>query len=560
MNIMNDFLVSLGSITSAAKNYIQTFKKPITSLDPDDTASENNIGVWASYLDEQLQRRASDQVKYADYNLMDNEIPELSIALDVTTDYIVYPGSNNKTQFIQIYSDNPDVDKKLQEIIQRLNFTTEFYSMLRPALKYGDNVEEILLNQSATKLFGFKYVPIESISVNMKNGILLNDPMIIQYNSSNQEHAKLTAEECFHLCIKKDRVRWSESGKGISMLEKSRLIYRQLRLMEEGMIIRRLSRANQSYGIVVDVGDYQGEDALNYMDQYKKRITRRKYINPTTGKLSWKFNPLSVLEDILIPTRQGSSSTVIPLNRDSGSETIDDIQYVQNKLIYSTNVPKILIGKEEDINSKSTSDLQFSSFLRSIRKTQLLIEPEIIRLFTNALRIEGVKAVDYGIKIKFPVLGTIDAERELQVWKLKAEVATMLGRDAELFHDKWIYENIFGMDEASTTAIMDEIARLDAEAAAEADVQIDDNDYADLSQDDYEKEMDKKEIAFTKTSKNKKTTKERIEKALNSNNIKTKMAVIKQKLPDIFTKLMSDPDYKNRIEAVINLEYAKQGK
>ena len=125
------------------------------------------------------------------------------------------------------------------------------------------------------------------------------------------------------------------------MLEKSRLLYRQVKLMEEGVMISRLSRANQNYAIIVDVGDLQGEDALSFLDQYRKRVTRRKYVDSRTGKWAWNYNPLSVIEDIMVPTRAGSGGNVVALNNNMPLEkTLKILCTSQDKLIYSTGTLK----------------------------------------------------------------------------------------------------------------------------------------------------------------------------------------------------------------------------
>ena len=225
------------------------------------------------------------------------------------------------------------------------------------------------------------------------------------------------------------------------MLEKPDCFIEQVKLMEEGVMISRLSRANQNYAIIVDVGDLQGEDALSFLDQYRKRVTRRKYVDSRTGKWAWNYNPLSVIEDIMVPTRAGSGGNVVALNNNSATgKNIEDIMYFQDKLIYSTGTPKILIGKEVDTNSKSTSDNQMIVFLRRIRRIQSSITPAIKELYKNMLAIEGVYVTLDELNVQWPSSMTIDEERNMIIEKLKAEIAKILRVDIGCVDDFFIYQ------------------------------------------------------------------------------------------------------------------------
>ena len=432
-----------------------------TYVDPDNIPNNLNSQFWHDLIEDQLQRNAEDKIKYEDFDIMDAEIPEISVALDVMTDFVVYPDNVNKNIIFEVRSatDDKKVNAKIKEITERTRFPYEFHSMAREMCKYGDNVEEILFNKSRNLVMGFKNVPIESIIINMKNGIKQDSEMIKQMGSDAKPIATLDSNEAFHLSLGTDRRRKFIFGKGVSKIEKSRLIYRQLRLMEEGVMIKRLSTANQSFAITVDTGDLMGEEVFAYLDKYQKRISRRKYIDNTTGRLSYKINPLSALEDILIPTRQGSGGgNITALNNNDVGKNIEDLEYFQNKLIYSTEVPKLLLGKDEDVNSKSSSDIQYISFLRCIRRIQTLSEPEIIRFYQNALACEGIK--DAKLKMIWPIFGTIDEERKWRIEQLKYDCMKVLSQDLTLVDDWYCYKVFLGMTdeeiETLTTRMDDE--------------------------------------------------------------------------------------------------------
>lgn len=510
--ILNFF--GIETITEGNKRIEMAKAKTFVNSDYENIG-DSEYNQWYNYLQQFLQRQMKDKAKYDEYDLMDNETPEISTALDILTDFVIYASNTHGNKSFQIKSKNKIIEKHIENLLDRVDFFNHFPSMLRSAFKYGDNWEELIPNNANNKIVSLRNIPVRSVIPNIKNGVIQSTPMIKQVNVGGKEIARLNSNEVFRLSIFTDRLRLVEYGKGTSVIEKCRLLYRQVRLMEEGLMITRLSRANQNYAMIVDVGELQGDDALNYLDKYKKRMMRRKYVNKDTGKWSWEYNPLSVIEDIMIPTRQGSGGNIVPLN-DSGNigKNIEDIQYFENKMIYSTGVPKLLIGKEEDINSKSTSDVQMSSFYRTIRRYQTAIEPMIIEFIVNALTKERIKVNKNDIKIEWGLIDSVDEKRKWEIEKLKLEVASMLSQDLGVVDDLYIYTKIMGMSEEEALTL---IARLDAEEEqmsteiddmlAQADDKTMEDD--DGTFDDIDQTADKKKRAKVKQLKQNKKDKEK---------------------------------------------------
>lgn len=429
--------------------------------DDEDAFGDTLIGdYWSGRIKDTLKVDDTDINRYVEVELMDLEVPELATALDVNADYIVYPNENNKNKTVNITSTNIKAQNKIDEIESRISVQQQLFPMIRSMLKYGDNAEEIVTNVDRNIVLGFRNIPIKTLVPVMVDGFPNHDPRIVQ-QIGGKRVAEFKSEEVFHLSLNTDRGRYCRYGKGVSMLEKSRLLYRQVKLMEEGVMVSRLSRANQNYAIIVDVGDLQGEDALAFLDQYRKRVTRRKYVDSRTGKWAWNYNPLSVIEDIMVPTRAGSGGNVVALNNNSNTgKNIEDIMYFQDKLIYSTGTPKILIGKEVDTNSKSTSESQMIVFLRRIRRIQFSITPALKELYKNMLAIEGVYVTLDELHVQWPSSMTVDEERKMLIEKLKAEVAKILRVDIGCVDDLFIFTKILGMSEIEAEHLK---ARVDAQ-------------------------------------------------------------------------------------------------
>lgn len=445
---------------------------------------------WENYIETKLDRNASDKRKYLDYDLMDEEVPEMSAALDANADFVVYPSDTSKTEIFKVAHPRSSVQKKIDDITNRTNMQQEAFTMVRNTLKYGDNFEELIVNKDRNRVLGFRHISVKTMVPNVENGNL-KSPAYLQVNDVGKTIAELTEDEVFHLCLALDRNKYVKYRKGTSMLQFARLSYRQLRLMEEGLMITRLSRANQHYAIVVDVGNYEGDEALDYVDKYKKKIFRRKYIDQRTGQWSWEYNPLSVIEDIVVPTRQGSGANVIPLNNaNMAGKNIEDINYFQNKMIFATNTPKVIIGKETDLNSKSTAETQMTGFLRKIRRFQSILEPQIKQFYISALALEGVIVKPEDLKMTWPISNFIDEERRWRIEKLKLDCGSMWA-ELGLADDLFIYTVILGMTEEEALALQKRLDDIEAKHQDEIDdLLINADDESDKSPDDFENGTD----------------------------------------------------------------------
>jgi len=472
--VMNYFgFVDSGAIEKIVSEKMAAVDKPRpTNVDMDDemVSSQPADEYWSKKIKNIIYLDDTDKTRYKELNDMDNEVPEISAALDVNADYVIYPNDHDNSKAVKVISTNTKAQNKIEEIESRVSIQEQLFPQIRAMLKYGDNAEELVLDLAGKKFLGFRNIPIKTIAPIMIDGFPSKEPRLSQI-IAGAVHAEFNDNEIFHLCLNTDRERFCKYGKGVSMVEKSRLLYRQLRLMEEGMMITRLSRANQNYAMIVDVGELQGDEALAFLDSYKKRIMRRKYINPQTGQWSWEYNPLSVIEDIMVPTRAGSGGNVIPLNNNANTgKDIEDIMYCEDKLIYSTGTPKLLIGKEVDVNSKSTSDNQMGNFLRRIRRIQTIITPAIKGLYQNILAVEGVPVSLDELDVVWPLSLTIDEERKMTIEKIKCEIAKMLMVDMDVIDDIFIYNRVLGMtqDEASEMQRRMKIAREERQEKADA--------------------------------------------------------------------------------------------
>jgi hypothetical protein len=182
----------------------------------------------------------------------------------------------------------------------------------------------------------------------------------------------------------------------LSYLHKALKPVNQLRMMEDSLVIYRISRAPERRIFYIDVGNLPKGKAEEYlrgiMNQYRNKLV----YDAKTGDIKDDRKHMSMLEDFFLPRREGGRGTEIttlPGGENLGQ--IDDIIYFQKKLYKSLNVPVNRLEQEAQYSLGRTSEItrdevKFKKFIDRLRnrfsdlfiqllKTQLLLKGIITR-------------------------------------------------------------------------------------------------------------------------------------------------------------------------------------
>ena len=181
--------------------------------------------------------------------------------------------------------------------------------------------------------------------------------------------------------IAKDAITYCTSGlvdrnKGstLSYLHKAIKSLNQLRMIEDSLVIYRLSRAPERRIFYIDVGNLPKVKAEQYLRDVMMRYRNKLVYDSATGEMRDDKKHMAMLEDFWLPRREGGRGTEIstlPGGQNLGE--ITDIKYFQDKLYRSLNVPLSRIGGDGGFNLGRSSEilrdeLKFTKFVGRLRK------------------------------------------------------------------------------------------------------------------------------------------------------------------------------------------------
>jgi len=181
--------------------------------------------------------------------------------------------------------------------------------------------------------------------------------------------------------IAKDSITYCTSGlvdrnknRVLSYLHKAIKALNQLRMIEDSLVIYRLSRAPERRIFYIDVGNLPKVKAEQYLKEVMSRYRNKLVYNAQTGEVRDDRKFMSMMEDFWLPRREGGRGTEIttlPGGQNLGELT--DIEYFQKKLYRALGIPESRIAAEGGFNLGRSSEilrdeLKFAKFVGRLRK------------------------------------------------------------------------------------------------------------------------------------------------------------------------------------------------
>ena len=259
------------------------------------------------------------------------------------------------------------------------------------------------------------------------------------------------------------------SGRVLSYLHKAIKPVNQLRMIEDALVIYRISRAPERRIFYIDVGNLPKIKAEQYLKDVMNRYRNKLVYDATTGEIRDDRSHMSMLEDFWLPRREGGRGTEITtLPGGSNLGEIDDIIYFQRKLYRSLNVPISRLEAESGFSlGRSTEitrdELKFTKFVQRIRK-------KFTPLFTDVLKtqllLKGIIAPDdwqeiqEHIQYDFLQDGHFAELKDAELLRERVEMLDAVQSYVGTFFSKeYVLKKVLRMNDAEIDQMQDQIKK-----------------------------------------------------------------------------------------------------
>jgi len=319
--------------------------------------------------------------------------PECDAAIeDIINEAIVSDSSSAPVDLITDDLDQPDNIKKLireefESIVELLQFNHYGHEIFRRWYVDGRLFYHLIVDEKSPKKGILEVRPIDPTKIRKVKEIEKEkDP------ATGAEVVKKVDEYYLYqdtalvksnqgVKISKDAIQYTTSGlldpsrtKVLSYLQKAIKPVNQLRMMEDSLVIYRLSRAPERRIFYIDVGNLPKGKAEEYLKNIMNSYRNKLVYDANTGEVKDDRKHMSMLEDFWLPRREGGRGTEIttlPGGENLGQ--IDDIIYFQKKLYKSLNVPVNRLDQESQFSlGRSTEisrdEVKFQKFVNRLRK------------------------------------------------------------------------------------------------------------------------------------------------------------------------------------------------
>ena len=268
-------------------------------------------------------------------------------------------------------------------------------------------------------------------------------------------------------------------GTVLSYLNKAIKPVNQLRMIEDSVVIYRISRAPERRIFYIDVGNLPKIKAEQYLKDVMNRYRNKLVYDASTGEIRDDRNHMSMLEDFWLPRREGGRGTEITtLPGGANLGEIDDITYFQRKLYRSLNVPISRLEAEQNFSlGRSTEitrdELKFTKFVGKLRKKFSVIFNDLLRtqlILTGVIAEEEWKQMSEHIQFDFLQDNNFTELKNAELLKERLEMLSQVENYVGTYFSKeWVKKNVLHLTD-------DEIGEMQKQMDSEGDDNEEDGD------------------------------------------------------------------------------------
>lgn len=320
---------------------------------------------------------------------------------------------DDKGNVFHISCEDEQVRKELEFLCfnrKMLNLNRRAWQMVKRLCIFGDGFYELITDPDEPKqgVLKMQELPPESMFK-----IVTTKGRVVEYQQSKEgpDYQALTRSEVtsatdqelkqstairfapsqvIHMYLGEDRKTFYPYGQ--SLMEPARGPAHQLRLMEDAMLVYRLTRAPERRIFYIDVGQLPPYKAEAFVERMKDQFRKKKV---QTGRgtganaVDERWHAPAADEDYWIPMRPNANTRIETLPGAQNLGEIDDAMYFRNKLFAALNFPKNYLSNEDVGATRITLSAQDARFARMVERIQSSVEDGILEVCERHLEMRG---------------------------------------------------------------------------------------------------------------------------------------------------------------------------
>lgn len=387
-----------------------------------------------------LSYETTRYARYFDYDLMERH-PIIGGALNILMEESTTLDENG--QMLNIYSKNERVKKELTKLFyNNLKIHTSLPMWTKTMVKYGDAFLYLKLDDTKG-VVGAEILPtIEVERVEWENesarfDSILNSQRDNEYFYGDVFFRWVASREAEIPALQVAHFRLLEDDKtypyGTSSLDKARMIWQNLILVEDAMRMTRLIRGMDRKIFYLYVGNTESGEAQKQMIQNLMEGHQSvKHVDPKTGQLDKVYNVMQHDQDYIIPvTGKDDATKIESLAGASNIDQIADIEYDLNQLFAALGIPKPFLTYEESSGEGKNLAMQDIRFARKINRIQQAVLMELNKIAIRHLILIGQSEFidDFELSLNNPSIQS--KQQQIDLLERQSGLMASLYREAD---------------------------------------------------------------------------------------------------------------------------------
>lgn len=277
---------------------------------------------------------------------------------------------------------------------------------------------------------GYLYRPQSKDKTIVDNDKLLPERSYIHFISDRANKDYITSDQSSYIQY------------GASFLEAARPYYKQRQLLDDLLILARLTRSSFYRLFSVDVGAASSQDTARMMRELKTAVSSKQSINVSNEVFSSKSSPILTGGNVYFPVRNGQGAvTVQEVGGEVNVSALADIDYFDDRYYGALKVPKQFLGQSDEapggIGDTTLTQLDIR-YARTVKRCQRIIKSGLKDLIYWFCSIHNILPPSFSVEM--PRILTAEDTRLSDIQKSEIEITSSI-LDLVKNVDDGVFEN-----------------------------------------------------------------------------------------------------------------------